>query len=410
MTRLHPLTAFAACLSMLAAVGCDSVPLTSPTGSTITMTSDRSVLPLNGVATLHAVVIESAGTPVQNGTTVTFSSTLGTVDPVEAKTVNGVATATFNAGSVSGKSSINAFSGGAKTTAATEITIGSAAAKSIALSATPSSVSQSGGTATIAALVMDEAGNTLPGVSVTFSADVGQLASATALSDSAGIARTQLTTNQTSKVTATAGTATKDITVTVSTAPTVTIEAPSPASPVAGQPVTFTVTTTSGTSTAPRQVQTLEVNFGDGTTDIRSNVTGSTAFTHTYNREGGYTITARAVDVGGNTGVASRGIVVGFAPQPTVSVSSNKNPVSMGAPDNGVVILTISASAPTGGTPIRDVRLTGQDGTVIYQNSGPVSSTQVPYRFDAPGTYTFRVTATDATGQTSTASTVVFVQ
>src|SRR5690349_2694125 len=137
MIRLHPLAAFALCLTVLAAVGCDSVPLTSPTGSTITMTSDRSVLPLNGVATLRAVVIESAGTPVQNGTSVTFSSTLGSVEPFEAKTVNGIATATFNAGGVSGKTAITAFSGGAKTTAATEITIGAAAAKTIALSATP---------------------------------------------------------------------------------------------------------------------------------------------------------------------------------------------------------------------------------------------------------------------------------
>lgn len=101
-----------ALLSLVALGGaaCSSVPLTSPTGSTITMTSDRSVLPLNGQATLRAVVIEESGTPVQNGTVVTFTSTLGTVDPVEVKTVNGVATATFNAGSVSGKTSINAFS------------------------------------------------------------------------------------------------------------------------------------------------------------------------------------------------------------------------------------------------------------------------------------------------------------
>ena len=93
MTRLHSLAAVAACTTVLVGAACDSVPLTSPTGSTITMTSDRTVLPLNGVATLRAVVVESAGTPVQNGTSVTFSSTLGSVEPFEAKTVNGIATA-----------------------------------------------------------------------------------------------------------------------------------------------------------------------------------------------------------------------------------------------------------------------------------------------------------------------------
>src|SRR5215212_6752233 len=221
MTRTRTLAVVTIVVGSLAAAACSKVPLTSPTGSTITMTSDRSVLPLNGQATLRAVVIESGGTPVQNGTMVTFAPTLGSVAPIEAKTVNGVATATFSAGSVSGKSSITAFSGGTKTTAATEITIGSAAAKSIALSATPSSVSQSGGTVTISALVLDEAGNALPGVNVTFSADTGQLSQTSALSDANGVARTTLQTTQTSKVTATAGTATKDVTVTVTPAPTV---------------------------------------------------------------------------------------------------------------------------------------------------------------------------------------------
>src|SRR5690349_22176770 len=86
MTRLHPLAAFVACVTVLLGAACDSVPLTSPTGSTITMTSDQSVLPLNGTATLRAVVIESAGTAVQNGTVVTFNPTLGSVNPIEART------------------------------------------------------------------------------------------------------------------------------------------------------------------------------------------------------------------------------------------------------------------------------------------------------------------------------------
>jgi hypothetical protein len=152
------------------------------------------------------------------------------------------------------------------------------------------------------------------------------------------------------------------------------------------------------------------VSFGDGTRETRSNVTGSVGFSHTYQQPGGYTITATAADVSGNTGVASRSITVGFAAQPTATISSNKNPISMGPPDNGVVILTVSAAASsTAGAPIRDVRVTAQDGSVIYQNSGPVTGAQVPYRFTSVGTYTFRVTATDANGQTATASTVVFV-
>lgn len=391
-------------LAMVLAAACDSVPLTSPTGSTITMSSDQSVLPLNGTATLRAVVIESAGTPVQNGTVVTFNPTLGSVNPIEARTVNGVAVTTFSAGSTSGKTSITAFSGGAKTAAATEITIGAAAAKSIAVSATPSSVSQSGGAVTIAALVMDESGNALPGVNVTFSADVGQLSPVTAISDAGGVARSQLTTTQTSKVTATAGTAKGDVSITVSAAPTVTIEATVPASPVAGQPVSFSVTATSGPTTAPRQVQTLEVNFGDGTSETRTNVTGSTAFTHTYNSQGGYTITARAVDVGGNTGLASRAIIVGFAPSPTVTVSSN--PLSGTTATNFTITVVPSPSAS--GAPIRSVVVRQGDGTVLYSSSSG-GSQAFSVQFTSPGPRTIIATTTDAAGQTATSSIVINV-
>src|SRR5690554_4663246 len=81
--------------SVIVVVACDTVPLTSPTGSTITLSIDQSVLPLEGQATVTAVLTESSGTAVHNGTVVTFQPSIGRVDPVEAKTVNGVATATF---------------------------------------------------------------------------------------------------------------------------------------------------------------------------------------------------------------------------------------------------------------------------------------------------------------------------
>src|SRR5688572_12557113 len=74
---------FVAVMSVLAVMACDSVPLTSPTGSTITLSIDRNVLPLNGEATLRAVVTESSGTAVHNGTMVTFQPAIGTTSPPE---------------------------------------------------------------------------------------------------------------------------------------------------------------------------------------------------------------------------------------------------------------------------------------------------------------------------------------
>lgn len=409
MTRLFAV----AVLTVAVVVACDRVPLTSPTGSTISLSIDKSILPLNGQATVRAVVTESAGTPVHNGTTVTFQPSIGRTDPVEAQTVNGIATVTFLAGTVSGTGFIHAFSGGARTgsgnasSGGVEVKIGAAAAGGISVSAAPSSISQSGGTVTISALVMDPSNNPLPGVSVLFTATAGTLSSTTALSDSNGIARVQLATTQTTNVTATAGTARGEVQVVASTAPAITITAPDTGT--VGTPVSITVAVTAGGTggnNTPRQVQSLVINFGDGATDTRTNVTGSAGFTHTYQQAGGFTITASATDVAGNTGIASDSIVISHAALPTVSLTVPVNPVPASA--NGVANITVTAAAATNGPPLRSVVVRKADGTVIFSGTSGGSFT---YQFNAgSGANPITATATDAAGATATASTVVVVQ
>ena len=46
-------------------VACQRVPLLAPSGSTITLTSAATALPLNGTAEIIAQVIEPSGTPPQ---------------------------------------------------------------------------------------------------------------------------------------------------------------------------------------------------------------------------------------------------------------------------------------------------------------------------------------------------------
>src|SRR5436190_4372963 len=82
----------------LAAAACDRVPLTAPTNSTITVTAPNRVLPLGGSTEVTAFVAEQSGTPVQNGTVVRFTATLGTLTPVEVETRNGLAVTMFQAG------------------------------------------------------------------------------------------------------------------------------------------------------------------------------------------------------------------------------------------------------------------------------------------------------------------------
>src|SRR5215510_2944912 len=145
--RTAHISTLAIVLAMLMAA-CDKVPLMAPTGSAITLSANASTVPTNGTVGLTAFVSESSGTPVQNGTTVRFTTTLGTVTPSETQTSNGLAVATFNAGASSGIATIHAVSGGATggsatngggtgsttpstTTNVVTITVGVAAAKTV---------------------------------------------------------------------------------------------------------------------------------------------------------------------------------------------------------------------------------------------------------------------------------------
>src|ERR1700758_2741913 len=87
ITRLHALAAV--CLLVAGFVSIDScqrVPLLAPSGSTITLTASTNVLPINGTTAIIAQVIEAAGTPPHSGTHVTFTTSLGAVQPSDAET------------------------------------------------------------------------------------------------------------------------------------------------------------------------------------------------------------------------------------------------------------------------------------------------------------------------------------
>src|SRR5712691_9177221 len=117
-------------------IACQRVALLAPAGSTITLTTLATTLPLSGTTNLIAQVIEPAGTPPQRGTLVTFTTSLGTIEPVEAETdPGGRVLVTFNAGTKSGTATITALSGGVTTgaTGAIKIAVGAAGVSSIAL-------------------------------------------------------------------------------------------------------------------------------------------------------------------------------------------------------------------------------------------------------------------------------------
>src|SRR5687767_12321473 len=128
--------ALAACIGSLAAA-CDKLPLLAPTGSKVTLSSNSSVVQTNGTAEIRATVLEQSGTPVQNGTTVTFTTNLGALSPTEARTLNGVAQVQFVGNGQSGKAQIRAISGGAASDPPLELSVGAAATSRVNVSASP---------------------------------------------------------------------------------------------------------------------------------------------------------------------------------------------------------------------------------------------------------------------------------
>ena len=189
---------------VIVSAACDKMPLLAPQLSTIIVTASSSIVQVNGVTELRATVLEQGGTPVQNGTVVTFSTNLGALSPSEARTMNGVATVQFVSNGQNGRASIRAVSGSAASEAI-ELVVGAAAVGRVTLTANPSSVPAAGGTTTITAVVFDASGNMLSGVPVSFATTTGTFSSGVVNTDLTGAARTTLTTSREASVTATSG-------------------------------------------------------------------------------------------------------------------------------------------------------------------------------------------------------------
>ena len=239
--------------------------------------------------------------------------------------------------------------------------------------------------------MVDTGGNPLRGAPVTFSTTFGQLSQGTAISDAAGEARTQLTTNvrPTSPPGSAAARARPTAKVTV-------------AGPVgAGRhhhrrhrqhrrgracPTVFTLEPpAAATSNAIREVI---VNFGDGTVRNIGSLLARTTVAYTYTRAGVYTVTATATDVMNFTATSSiavhdqRGVDRAghhSRRRPAPAASSTSAPASPAA-----------SAAARSGTYEWDF---GDGGGAT--TTGPSTS----HRYVAAGTYVVRLRVVTTTGQ-----------
>jgi hypothetical protein len=212
-------------------LSCERMPLTAPSGTFITLLASSGSIPADGSAEITAILTEGGftpgddgntvtpgvGTPVHNGTVVTFFTTLGRIEPTEAGTQGGKVTVRIFGDGRSGTAKITAISGPASQTL--ELAIGTSTADRVSATASPSSLPAGGGESTIQARVIDIAGNSLSGVTVSFAATAGTIAPSSAATNASGTATATLDTTATSEVTVStvgpAGTISAKVTVTV---------------------------------------------------------------------------------------------------------------------------------------------------------------------------------------------------
>ena len=365
--RLSTVAAVLGAISILSfAAACDKVPLLAPTGTVITLFPTAPSVPLNGEIEIVATVIENgvaasapttpgtpgtpttpttptattsagAGTPVQNGTVVSFTTTIGRIEPAEARTSNGQVRVRFISSGQSGTATITAFSGGASGKLE-NLKVGSAATERLLVTASPQTLGPAGGTATIQARVEDVSGSGVPGVPVSFSTDAGSLSSSSATTDASGTASVTVTTARVTKVTANVAGKTAEVTIALNPRTGVTLAGPT--TPVAaGVPATFTVGV--GSAAPAPNIRDVTISFGDGASQSLGAISGNTSIQHTYEEAGTYTVRATATEASGFTEQVSTSITILPAQPPAVTITA--------APNNPGIGETVSFTATVSG-------------------------------------------------------------
>ena len=200
----------------------------------ITLASNKTSISADGTSTANitATVVDRNNAAVPDGTKVHFSATLGAINPAEATTVGGVATATLTAGTTAGLCAVTATaSTKSKTLNISFVPVSGGQPGSIQLLAAPTSIQVLGSTggvteSAITATCRDAQGNLATSGTVTFSSTIGSI-NGNAVISPTGVATATFSSNTTGQatITATWEGATATINVMVTSGPPYTIQA-----------------------------------------------------------------------------------------------------------------------------------------------------------------------------------------
>ncbi|MCX6579253.1 MAG: PKD domain-containing protein [Candidatus Aminicenantes bacterium] len=366
---------------------CKPAILSAPDESILYVSINPSSIPIGGTSTVRVAGYKAGGTPLPDGTVIFFSCDIGSIDP-QAQTEKGVAYAAFKSNdNRSGVANISVRSGNAEVSPESlTIAIGSSALHSLSLSADPQILPVGGGTSAIKIMAYDESLNTLANISITLSADAGQLNSGgnAIYTNANGEARDTLQTNGTAVVTATCGDVSANITISVEAneKPTASFVS-SPANPLVGQTVYFDA---SGSSDPDGSIVGYQWNLGDGST------ASGVSINHRYTNAGAYTIQLVVTDNNGKTDSTDKSVIVSDNQNPTAAfVYSPTNPST----DENIYFDASSSTDP--------------DGDIVsyrwnFGNGSTASGVSAIHKYTGDGTYTVSLVVTDNTGNTGSAN------
>jgi parallel beta-helix repeat protein len=170
---------------------------------TLTLTAVPATLPVGNSSTLTATVTDQYGNAVANGTTITFTTSLGMLSSSTASTIGGNASVTLNS-TLPGVATVTATVNSLSTT--TQVTFTAGAPFTLTLTAVPTTLPV-GNSSTLTATATDQFSNPVAdGTTISFTTSLGTLSSGTAAT-SGGNASVTLssTTAGAAAVTATVG-------------------------------------------------------------------------------------------------------------------------------------------------------------------------------------------------------------
>ena len=160
-------------LAFLALAACSEGTPVAPENAILRLSAFPTRIGKTGLSTITISAYRSNGNPVNPGTEVRLSSTIGRVDEVAFTDDAGQARATLRGDGQVGTATVRAFSGNIEPVTV-DVAVGQLAA-SMTLQVTPSSIPETGGELDLLALVRDDQSQPLADAQVNFRSEIGTL-------------------------------------------------------------------------------------------------------------------------------------------------------------------------------------------------------------------------------------------